>query len=414
MINICAKYHHRADELELALKQQGYKYTRRKGLTRFFSVDTQTDDRFLKTLGVLGEIVDPSGEPGKSAFEVQLLEGMQAGDVNELGPHSWGIPRVIRRKLPYSTKTPPKSWDTNFFTQRTGRGVDMYILETVGYETSLPEFQNRDGTAQRLDGSTEDFDYLGYYHANGVASCAGGANFGVSRGSDMFLCSSHDILPDANPTQMHPDSFVAAVDQILIHYNSRAHLNKPACLNFSTIGGALSPAAFQDSINSGIVWCNAAGNFGVDSSIAPPITASSHEHIINVGGIQANDTPYKRGGFSTAKGSLVTIYAPAQYVMLQRLTSDTPSILPQSGTSFASPFTCGVVACMLEGHGRLQNGEQVGFVKQKLIDNSTKDAIVVTPQSLLWDTVQAGTMNNRITYLDPFKSFEQIPGVPTL
>lgn len=384
-----------------------------KGLTRFFRVDTSRDDQFLKSLPFVDDF---SNTPvGVNAFEVSDHSDMTANDIATFGPHSWGIDRVIRRKAPYNVNRPPKTWNSQFFTQRTGRGVDIYILESAGYETSLPEFQNREGTCQLLNGSTEDMSYLGYFHPNAVASCAGGAKFGVARGANMFLVTTYDYNQGTtSPTQVSPDSFIAAVDAIIQHHQSRSHLNTPAVINFSTIG-ALSPAPFQDAINAGIVWVSAGGNNGQDTSSQYLSTVEADPYIIGVGGIQANDTHYNRAGFLTAHGEAINVYAPGQYLMMQFLSTDTPSGYGiESGTSFAAPITTGVIACMLEGHGRLQNREQVNAVKQKLIENSTKDAIRVTPNSPLYDSYQAGESYNRIVYLDPFISFEQIPGVPTL
>ena len=123
----------------------------------------------------------------------------------------------------------------------------------------------------------------------------------------------------------------------------RDHLDKPdgipSILNFS--GSSFSSvlgAMFDRLLDFGIVVVAAGGNYAEDTPRYPAKAA----FVVAIG---ANDDTNNPSPF-TNKGC--DVYAPGSYITTASVFDDN-SIVVISGTSFSSPYYCGLLACLLEG-----------------------------------------------------------------
>ena len=302
---------------------------------------------------------------------------------------AWALPRICRRKAPWSIKRPEKIISTDYQYARTGQGVDIYIYDT-GIRGTEDDFSGR---AFNLDGSVADNYSTGHGHY--VAGCAAGARYGVAKEATIW-----DVLWSTNAATR-----VTEINDILNHYQGRSGLDRPAVFNGSYGGIGATTAeldAIDTLIDAGIICCFAAGNFRNNTDFEEFWPATGVDDCVAVGGTAMNDTMFYDRRYGTSYGQQVDIYAPSQY------SESTPPAGNRSGTSFGSPYTAGVLACMLQGYRRLTSRAQVQALKAKLLVNATQGAIDFTESM---NGAASANNNNRMLYLDPYIEFEEISGL---
>lgn len=315
---------------------------------------------------------------------------------------SWPLARVIRRAAPWDVDHLRHPINTFFTCARDGSGVDIYFLDS-GINTSHIEF-----SGGRFENTYFPFG-LGEGHGSMTASASAGNTCGVARGALVFcfqwINSTSGFLADA----------LTALGQIDTHYAGRAGLNRPAVLAMEFDGTGSSSAfeaAVSDLIDDGMVCLGAAGNAGAEISSGThyPMT---YTDVICVGGIGPADLPgyFLRpnsiGGLSrTNWGARVDVMAPGQLQRCAQWDDNSNYVVFGGSTSGALAVAAGVVACMLEGHGRLSTRTEVQAVRNHVISTATTGA--------LRNPAGYGmtTLPDRILYLDPVQvAPETITGI---
>lgn len=249
--------------------------------------------------------------------EVRLLD---ASSTSTFVGTQWNLDRVDQ----------VVGWDGLFHRNATGKGVDMYILDT-GVYPDHQEFTGRvSPTGYGTNGSGSD-DCYG--HGTRVASTAAGKTTGVA--PDARIISVRVIGCDGKGT-----SELAAEGISWIINNHQA--NTPAVVNISLLfskSEALD-AATQAMINDGIVVVAGAGNDARDACLSSP---GNVPDILTVGYTTEGDEMAS----SSNSGPCVDMYAPGTGIRTAyQKVPDGFTI--SSGSSFSAPHVAGAAALYLE------------------------------------------------------------------
>lgn len=390
-----------------------------EALDRIFKVEVDDLDAFT-----LKEHVDVESAEYPIAIPMELqattvdLLNVPIGEGTGDKSQSWGLARICRRNNPFYGREGalPSATSSSYKYTRTGLGVDVYVLD-VGFDPEHPEIVGR-GT-HLVGGSTTAKDY-GHFHGLGVSSNIAGTNVGVAKEAHIYYSVTSGTIVDT--TDEH---YAEELDLILDHYLSRANTNRPAVLNISSashIGfsqiSSVMAVAMDAIISNGIPVTTAAGNHRLNLDEVVQSPSEADPDVLAIGGCSVLDSPMHKVTFGTSVGVAVQLYAPGLDLAVA-LHLPSPSVSDNysspsgfglaSGTSFASPLTAGVIACMLQGYQRLTSRQQVQAVNAKLILNSTKGKL-----KRFGTPYPDAAINNRILYIDPDISFELINGLVPL
>lgn len=404
MINLVLKKGSDYAAFKALLAQRGYTF-KQFGTGRIFSVETDLDS--FELIGHENiEAVTQDKEIGISPqYSTRTLPTTNHRPTETPNADSWALARICRRSNPYFNPVDgyaASPVSTEYAWSRTGAGVDCYVIDE-GMYPSHPAFTGR--VTWVSDGSTTreatDSD-----HGTATTSCMAGVGVGVATDALIWYVQS----PAGAVTEA---MFVTQYDEVYQHYISRAHTNRPAVLNHSfagvgyTVDSPAAEAMVADLIEAGVVICIAAGNLSDNADEAYVKPGEYDPDTLTIGSCSAVDaimeytstvTGYR---ISSTTGQAVDLYAPGVGVSCAYRTD---GYIQYNGTSFASPYTAGVVACMLQGYQRLTHREQVKSVNRRLIHHTTKDKLRYNPNG-------KGVVHNRILYIDPTVTFEEIPGL---
>lgn len=261
---------------------------------------------------------------------------------------TWGLDRIDQRNLPLSN---------SYTFNQTGTGVDAYILDT-GIRFTHVEFGGRAVTgfdAITTGGTAADDNG----HGTHVAGTVGGTTYGVAKSVQLIAVKVLNSAGSGSFAQV-----IAGVD-----YVTGDHTTTPATANMSLSGGVSTALndAVRASIADGVTYCVAAGNNSTDASTRSP--ASTVEAIT----VAASSITDAWASFSNF-GSVVDIIAPGVSVTSAWFTSDVATNTI-SGTSMATPHTCGVSALFLEANP----GASPAAVSNALTSNATPGVITGVP-----------------------------------
>lgn len=236
---------------------------------------------------------------------------------------SWGVDRIDQRALPLNSVY---SWGVN------ASNVHAYIIDS-GIRPTHQDFGGR-ATADydALTDGQNGIDCSG--HGTHVAGTVGSATYGVAKnvrlhGVRVLPCSGNGMV----------SHLIMGIDWVT------ANRVLPAVANISITISAPSTAtdnAIQNSVNTGVTYVVAAGNYNLDACNFSPARASA---AISVGATVSSDA---KAGYSNW-GSCVDIWAPGTSITSLGHSSDTATRV-MSGTSMASPHVTGVAALYLSAN----------------------------------------------------------------
>ncbi|MDD7973452.1 S8 family serine peptidase [Roseinatronobacter alkalisoli] len=338
------------------------------------------------------------GDAPTHGHEAQPIEFDQ---LNVGGAHQ--LARVIRRGNPWlNNPNGHRSFPvkTFFECERDGTGVDIYVVDS-GIRATHEEFDGRATNVAVATGMGELYDEHG--HGTRVASVAAGVTTGLARGSEV---RGFKALDSSNSGTLA--ALVEMLGAAVSDYNSRSHLGRPAVMNVSlgATGSSGSLNVAMDAVmDAGIVLVSSAGNAG-----NPVVDFTGLRHypacfpdVVCVGGSNALDLPYWNGPTAQSnRGNRVDISGPAQQVWAGSFVGD-DTYQTTSGTSFASPLTAAVLACMLQGRPRISSRAEYRELVEQLRHSATRGAIRFGENR---NQPQGAIIPDRLLYVAPKEEME--------
>ncbi len=273
---------------------------------------------------------------------------------------TWGLDRIDQRNLPL---------DGNY-TYRpigSGLGVTAYIIDS-GIRSTHTDFSGRvvAGFTAINDGQGTN-DCLG--HGTHVAGTVGSDTYGVAKGVTLvpvrvFGCTSQGSVAE----------IIAGIDWVTGNHST----GTPAVANLS-LGGPADDAldlAVTNSINDGITYSIAAGNWNEDACNSSPARLPA---AITVGATDTNDARYSISNF----GTCVDLFAPGKDITSLSNTSDIATRL-ETGTSMAAPHVAGAAAAYLQTNPRATPAEVAAAILANATRNKVTDPGSGSPNLLLY------------------------------
>jgi len=274
--------------------------------------------------GFAVEMTADQAEKMKTDESVKLIEQDQvvtAASTEMNAP--WHLDRVDQRSIPM---------DTMYNYSSMGTGVNIYLIDS-GIRITHTDFGGRADVV--FDGIGDGQNGIDCYgHGTHVAGIAGSSTYGVAKNARLHAvrvlnCSGQGSIAVT----------MSGIDWVTAHHVS------PAVANLSLILSGVSSAmdtAVTNSINSGVTYAIAAGNFGADACNYTPAHVPA---AITVGASSVDDI---RPNFSNF-GSCVDIHAPGYNVTSLSYASDTGTAV-MSGTSQSAPMVAGAAALYLSSN----------------------------------------------------------------
>jgi subtilisin family serine protease len=277
---------------------------------------------------------------------------------------TWGISRIDQRNWIYPL-------DTSYNYNATGAGVSVYIIDT-GVLTTHPDFGGRviDAFDAFHDG-TPISECNG--HGTHVAGTAGSSTFGVAKNVTIY---SVKVFPCWGASTS--SDVISGVDWVTRH---GVH---PGVANMS-LGGTFSLAledAVRSSINSGITYVVAAGNWGQNACNYSP---AHLPEAITVGATDQRD--YRDP--ATNYGPCIDVFAPGTAITSTGNQAEYPTRI-MSGTSTASPHVAGAAALYLESHPSASPAEVQNYLVQQATPGAVTEAGTGSPNLFLFSLFDTG------------------------
>lgn len=268
---------------------------------------------------------------------------------------SWGLDRIDQRSLPLSNTYKAPEGPTT---------VHAYIVDS-GIRSSHVEFTGRIGNGFSTISDPSLEDCLGHgTHVSGtvMGSTAGVFQKTVVHPVRVFGCSGSTTF----------DAILKGLEWII------ANGQKPAVANMSLGANTsvdLLDVAVRNTVAAGVTVVVAAGNSSLDACQSTPAREPT---AITVAASDIND---KRAYFSNF-GSCVDLFAPGVSIVSSYHTGDN-AYASLSGTSMASPHTCGAAAAVASLYPTWTPKQ----ISDELVKQATPDKIVDpqgSPNKLLY------------------------------
>lgn len=292
-----------------------------------------------------------TGASRDAARELARLPGVKLVEPNYVG-----YPATTQTNVPYSldvTDSPTITSNSTYVYNYTGANVTAYVIDT-GVRTTHVEFGGRasylDDLVDNPKVQTEPQDpKYPDGHGTGVASTLGGTTFGTAKQVKI------KSIRAGKGSGIDAATLISAFDVVLADVN--AHNTRPAVINFSldlNAGSAALDAKVQNVIDAGIFIAAAAGNNTRDACQISPQRVPG---VFTVG----FNSPLSNNG------PCIDIFASGSSVLRASYVSDTWTN-EDLGSSFASPYTAGAAALILQQFPTL-NPAQVAW---ELVARSSK------------------------------------------
>jgi len=266
--------------------------------------------------------------------KVHLVDEQQFGDCRpDPNDADWGLARICKRQLNLDGEY--------YFPPSAGARVDSYIIDT-GIYPQHSDFGGRARMGWKARADWPDTDDHG--HGTHVASTVGGTKYGVCKGIHLIGVKVLD--------RGGSGSWADVISGINYCVSEKQKSGKPSTANMSLGGGK------QDSVNravnaasaAGVMMVAAAGNNNGDACNTSPASSSD---CITVGatdlGSDPNDGQIDVRSYFSNYGKCTHVFAPGSNILGAWIGNPTATRV-LSGTSMASPHTCGVASLVLDAN----------------------------------------------------------------
>ena len=313
----------------------------------------------------------------------------------------------------------PKVWNNDAFTDSTGRGVGVAVVDT-GIDGDLKDFQNENGESRVVASAVVNPDATnaddGFGHGTHVAGLVAGNGYHRS-GDDSLRGAYAGSAPDANliSVKVSDDKGDATLIDV-IHglqfvvdhkkeFNIRVvnlSLNSTVAESYKTdpLDAAVEQAWFK-----GIVVVVAAGNRGTEAD-AVNYAPANDPYVITVGGVDDKGTKdvtddvladwSSRGQTQDGVRKPEVLAPGAHIVSTLARNSEFPSLCPEcrvdedyfriGGTSMSAGITSGAAAVLLEARPGLTPDQVKGALINRMRDvpgtggETALDKAVIAPE----------------------------------
>ena len=234
----------------------------------------------------------------------------------------WSLGRIDQRNWVYPL-------DTNYNYTATGTGVSVYVLDS-GILIEHPDFGGRAVNAfDAYNDPTPISQCNG--HGTHVAGTIGSTTYGVAKNVTLY---SVRVLPCSGYGTS--STLLAGIDYVNQHASGPSVAN----LSLASVQSSVVEQAVLASINRGITYVTAAGNYAADACNYSP---AHLPEAITVG--STDDRDYRDP--NTNYGSCIDVFAPGVLIWSTGNLPDYP-VAAMSGTSTAAPHVAGAAALYLE------------------------------------------------------------------
>lgn len=287
----------------------------------------------------------------------------------------------------------PKVWNKDAFTDSTGRGVGVAVVDT-GIAGELKDFQDENGESRVVASAVVNPDATnaddGYGHGTHVAGTIAGNGFHRERGDELRGAYAGSA-PDANLISVkvsddHGDATLIDVInglQFVVDHKSDFNIRVVNLSLNSTVAESYKTdplnAAVEQAWFKGITVVVAAGNRGTEED-AVQYAPANDPYVITVGGVDDKATKdveddelaeWSSRGHTQDGFMKPEILAPGAHIVSTLAPkSDFPSLCPQcvvdesyfriGGTSMSAGVASGAVAVLLEARPTLTPDEVKG------------------------------------------------------
>ncbi|KAJ3138486.1 serine protease [Irineochytrium annulatum] len=297
----------------------------------------------------------------------------------------WGLARISHTDLPSAEPT------VSEYIHRAGagEGVTAYVVDTgvfVGHE----QFEGRARWGATIPEGDKDVDGNG--HGTHVAGTIAGKRFGVAKRANIVAVK---VLRSNGSGTL--SDVIKGIEWVVNDHN--AALLRAAATPTSrpvksvanmSLGGGSSVAldrAVDAAVESGVHFAVAAGNSGDDACDFSP---AASQLAVTVGATTSADGM----AYFSNHGRCTDIYAPGYLVMSSWIGSENATAVI-SGTSMASPHTCGVMAALLSfPEFDSLSASPLELKRHMIEDLAHRDLIKGIP------TWAGGEDNNRLLFLE--------------
>lgn len=305
-------------------------------LSRFFCLD-----RFSITFS----FIERAGS--SSLIKYYVPDGITKIEVyeecNTVATKSWGLSRISQKSGVSDT----------YSYHHDGEGVNAYIIDT-GIYTEHQDFEGRATWGATFTGDNNNKDCNG--HGTHVSGIVGGKVFGVAKKVNLIAVKVLNCNGGGTFS-----GIIEGIEWVATQHKAKG---KPSVANMS-LGGSRNQAlddAVTAMVKQGVSTSVSAGNSNIDSCNH----SVRSDLAINTGATDIEDV---RSIFSNY-GKCVDVFAPGTNIPSTYIGGPTDTRV-LSGTSMASPHSCGAAAQILSAHNDF-TPEQV---KKQLITDATRDAL---------------------------------------